>query len=53
MNKLLIRWTHILCSFSIRFVLVQREAFSDFLIRFDRMPAYWIYFSYVGQNVVV
>ena len=36
MNKL-----HIL------FVYVQREAFSDFSIGFQRMPAYWIIFSYV------
>ena len=48
MNTLLVRQTHVLCSFSIRFVQVQREAFSDFYIRFQRMPAYWIYFSYVG-----
>ena len=28
--KLPIRWTHVLCSFSIRFVYVQGETFSDF-----------------------
>ena len=32
MNKLPIRLTHVLCSFSIRFVYVQRKAFSDCLI---------------------
>ena len=37
MDKLLIRQTHVLCKFSVRFVYVQREAFSDF---FNSTSAY-------------
>ena len=48
MNKLPIRKAYVLYSFIMHFVSFQREAFSDFLIRFQRMPAYWILFSYVG-----
>ena len=50
MNKLLIRSTHELCLISIRFVYVQREAFSEFFIRFQCMSVYLIYLSYVGIN---
>ena len=50
MNKLPIRWTHVICTFSIRFAYFQREKLSLIVIRFQRMPAYWIYFSFVSVS---